>query len=313
MRPRVRHSGILLAVLLSLATGLPSGPGASAVDAYRVGEWRISPWLGWEWGDMKAVDEELTVIAAQAQEEFVGGLAAWGETAQGTITQRTARGGVGFGCELGRRLTKRIGASVRAGMVRMTGEEARYDGTGSSGEVYHDAWFFDHSLTVVMVGLWGEGGDPDGLSWRGAVFVGPGYADSSFEQRGRFIDPLSSTDMSWDGRGRLTGSTLAFEAAARASLQVSEGLLVFAEAGYLAAEVEEMRWRSDVDVDGDGSVDYRGGTVLLSNRLVPAGGLPSEQTRLPLPFDFSGLRLRVGITVRFGRAAVAGPPEVPGS
>ena len=189
----------------------------------------------------------------------------------------------------------------------MTGQRARFEGSGQFGETYRDSWSFDHSLTVAMVGLWQEGGDPARLSWRGAVFIGPAYADSAFEQQGRYADPLNPpSGFSWDGRGRLTGSTLAGEVSGRASLRVGAGWSVFGEFGYLAADVKEMKWRSDVDVDGNGAVDYHGGSILISGKT--ASGAPAS-ARQPLPFDFSGLRLRAGITVRFGGAASAADRE----
>jgi hypothetical protein len=252
---------------------------------------------------MGAVEGELKLIAGQARDEFIGGMAAFGETAHGTITTRALHGGAGFGCELGRFVSARTGVAVRVGTVSMTGESARFEGSGPFGENYLETWAFDHSLTVIMVGLWQEGGDPDRLSWRGGVFIGPAYADSSFAMAGRYVDPLEpSTNFSWDGRGRFTGNTLAGEVGGRAVLRVGEGWSVFAEAGYLAADVKEMRSRSDVDVDGNGTVDYHRGNILLSGQTAP-GARPSD--RRPLAFDFSGLALRAGVTVRFAGASAS--------
>ena len=150
----------------------------------------------------------------------------------------------------------------------------------------------------VLGGFALEGGDPEGWSWRGSVFAGAAFGEARFEQAGRYVDPVLSIDRTWDGTGTLAGSAVAFELGGQVDYRIAADWSVFAEAAYLGARIRSMKWRHDVDLDRDGVTDYRKGNTLLSNK-----------DRQPLAFDFSGARLRVGVTARFGGGAPAAGAE----
>jgi hypothetical protein len=255
----------------------------------RAGEWRASPWLGWEAASLPDLEHNLEDFGKSARQGFLDYLHA--RSSDGTAGSALTRvgGNAGWGGEVTVMFSPGVGLAARAGHVAFHEGRARAIGSGDYRETYTESLAFRVGLTTLLAGLAFENAGSGRLSLRGSACAGVALATAAMTQEGSFVDPDYRIDMAWSDRGNLAGSGAALELALRVQDRISPRVSLFAEGAYLMAVVDEMKWTGNVDVYRDGVIDYRKGSVLRSTR---TGGA--------LMMDFTGLRFRGGVSFAFG-------------
>jgi len=284
MKGRLRQHGRVSARLIALVCFLAAADSnAIAKDSSGM---TLALWGAAEFSDLGQVESDVARIANEEKEDFLyyfGGSAASSSAGSGA--------GFGVGLEISRAMSPAMGFGARVGYCGpgdITGEAS---GHGDFNESLNETWKIATSLVPVLGGLWFEGGDPEGIHFRGALFVGAVFGSATLDQSGAIDLPLIGYKESYSSSAPASGSAFAADFSGRLSHSLTPKTAIFIELGYLIATIKQMRMDKDVDVDADGDFDYQRGDVFERSGSTDA-----------LEFDFGGLRIRGGLVFSFGKS-----------
>jgi hypothetical protein len=174
-----------------------------------------------------------------------------------------------------------FGVVGRLGLLIPGSLKSEFSGTGAAGETEKQTESMDFTFYSIEVGAFARYRLPGGIWLRGNVLIG--YAAMSMDYVYEYTYKDSSFNFSTKGTIPMSGSTITFAGEAEADYNLGSRWTVFAQLGYMMADVTKALTTSDVDANGDGRID-----VKASYGFVDKHGKQ-------IAYDFSGAQVRFGI------------------
>lgn len=129
----------------------------------------------------------------------------------------------------------------------------------------------------------------DKLSIDGILLAGYGFANLDAEVKS-FIQAPGQPAEEWKKEIKASGENFVAQIALAANYSFTEKIFLFANIGYRIANISQLKYKENVDMDDDG--------VIEENE--PQAGKPLKDSEGNIvPFDFSGIKFNIGIGVRF--------------
>lgn len=270
-------------------------PGAIALvflflgSAYagEIGQWRISPAIGYATIDLADVNKDTVDFAKYEVSDFVDYLNIWSSIGSAKYSVEQVESGFVGSMDLGYQVSSQGGVGFRFGYLKPGDITMKVTGSGNGGESIYDKGTISMSVISVMAGGWIEGGEKVGLNYSGFLYAGPSFASSETTRKYQFSDTVLSIYSTMGYTAESSGSAFGADLGGKFGYGFSEKASVFIEAGYRILAISKMKATKDVDMDKDGIVD------------VEKGDVENNIDGDPLEYAFSGISLKVGVQYLF--------------
>lgn len=246
----------------------------------------IGFWGGYNLVGMKDMNDEVKYMGESTKATMEDG-----DLTGVKLTTKEIKSAFGGGIEATYEVIPNLKAGLRAGyLVSEQGKsEVNWKGTIMGTEYYvKQKVTLDGSLIPVLAGGKYSYSLGEKLMLNGGVFAGIGFANAKFkfamETDIPGIDPMKF-------EVPMKNSAFNLDINVGLSYQISPAASIGLNAGYLLANISEMKATKDVDVDGDGDID--------EDDVEKDDVMISTKDDSKVAFDFSGLSVGIAINIAF--------------
>lgn len=258
-----------------------------SICSAEVGQWRISPAIGYATVDLGDVNDYVVDFAKSKSGAFVDYLDFWGSLGSAKWEVEKATSGFVGSIDLDYQVVPQGGFGVRLGYLNAGDISMKVTGSGDGGESIDESATISLSAKSVLVGGWFESGEKTGVNYSGYIYVGPTFYTWEVSDDLDFKDTGLGVSINYDYNYEATGSSFGAELGGRVGYGINEKTSLFVEGGYRIQAIEKLKITEDVDVDGDGIDDIDKGDVV------------DDMDGDPLEVVLSGISIKVGMQYLF--------------